>query len=133
MPRKEPLDTKSFDAEVVKAFAPKLGGTVTTQEERRDYAYRWCTGERESYMDFAEARGLVPVAFMVACLVDIEHPLITTERGTLAYPSLIGCAVRILEAELNAEVVHIPSKLVHTPCVQVALVHRQNAYAEVRE
>ena len=128
MPRKETLDTSSFDAEVARAFAPKLGGTVTTQEERRHWAIQWCNGEREGYVTFAEERGLLPIAFIVACLVDVEHPLIVSDRGTLIAMSLLGSAVRIIKAELDKEVVHTPNEVVHTPCVQPALVHNRRAY-----
>lgn len=130
MPRKEPLDTRAFDEAVVKAFAQTPNGTVTTQEERRHWATVWCSGERESYVEFALSRKLAPLAFMVACLVDVEHPLIVTERGTLRTKSLLGAGVLILHAEAREEVVHIPSEVVHSPCVQVPVVHRQDAYAQ---
>lgn len=130
MPRKEPLDTSSFDEAVAKAFARIPGGTVTTQEERRTWAITWCSGERESYVQFAISRKLNPLAFMVACLIDAEHPLIVTERGTLVSKSLLGAGVIILNAEIEGKLVHIPSPLVHTPCVQVDIVHKQEAYAE---
>ena len=130
MPRKETLDTSSFDEEVAKAFARVPGGTVTNKEERRHWAIVWSQGERESYVEFALSRKLLPIAFMVACLVDVEHPLIVSERGTLRTKSLLGASVLILKAELTGEVVHIPSEVVHTPCVQVPVVHSNEAYAD---
>lgn len=131
MPRKESLDTKTFDAEVLKCFEViQDGRTRTTQDERREWAVRWCSGEREEYAAFAQQRGLMPPAFMVACLVDVEHPLVTSQTGKLIQRSLLGAAVRILVAELNNEIVHIPSDVVHSGCVQVPVVHIENAQIE---
>lgn len=112
MPRKESIDPRAFYEQVAKAFERVPGGTLTTADERREHALRWLSGDHESYIEFAVSREMIPIAFMVACLVDIEHPLIVTELGTLKTGSLLGAGVVVLQTELGA-------KVVHTPCVQL--------------
>jgi len=131
MPRRdEELDAKWFDAECTKVFRRTRSGNtpVTTEEERWQVVYDFCTGNYETYKKLASDRGLIPAALLTACMVDIEHPLVVQD-GQFLFKSLFGASARILLAEIRQEVIHIPSKTVHSPCVQVAVVHRQGAYA----
>ncbi len=110
-PMFKPSDRDHFDDQVIAAIQ------ATTIEERFRIAHDWCLGERESYIGFAAARKLVPVALLVAALVDVEHPLLVDERGYLRQGSLLGCSVRLMQAFLRSEIVHIP-------CGQNGVIHR---------
>jgi len=114
MPRKVKVqeDHKFFESEVVRVFQ------LTGQQERFEIAQKWCLGERENHIGFAEARGLLPMALITGALIDVEHPLTVDERGCLRGGDLFGCSVLILQATVEGSVVHIP-------CVQVGVVHRE--------
>ena len=127
MPRKNdpPLDTRWFDAACIDCIRN------TTTEERQRIAVEWCMQikNRTAYEGFAQARNLIPAALITVCLIEVDHPLVVYPNLSLKAKSLAGASIDILQAELKYEVVPIPV-LVHNPCVQTPLVHRQSDEAE---
>ena len=91
-----------FDGQVVLVFQK------TTVQERAEIAQQWCLGEREAFVGFAQARGLLPIALITGALIDIEHPLLVDERGCLRANSLLGCAVLVTQAYVEGKVIPIP-------------------------
>jgi len=123
MPRKndKPIDTKWFDEACIDCIRN------TTIEERQKIAVEWCVNirNRTAYEGFAQARDLVPAALITVCLIEVDHPLVVYPNLSLKAQSLAGASIDILQAELKNEVVPIPV-VVHSPCVQTPLVHRQS-------
>lgn len=126
MPRKGRtcVDSSEFDLEVQNVF---IGGK-TTIEQRRDIALRWCNGRYDEVDGMALGLGLMPVALVVGCLLDVDHPLLVQD-GRLTCGSLGGCAVLVLKFELM--------RVVHMPPVdnsgQVALVQSGDSVFSKRE
>jgi hypothetical protein len=107
---------------------------ATTEEERWQVVYDFCSGNFETYKRLASDRGLIPGALLTACMVDAEHPLVVRD-GVFLFKSLFGASARLILAEVRAEVIHVPVKTVHThaetvhtPCVQTPVIHRQGVY-----
>jgi hypothetical protein len=100
MPRKsDKLEMKWFEDQVVKVFR------VTTYEERKKIATDWC-------MSFAlpkalsEKWDLTPMALLVASMIDIEHPLLVSERGVIY--GLLHCSIVLLRTHLRGVAVPLP-------------------------
>ncbi len=95
MPRHEKSNVEQMDDEVLKCFIhPNTGKETTTPAERREVAERWCAGDYEFHHSIAVKHGLLPIALIVAALIDIDHPLLVSGRG-VAYNS-IECAVIVI-------------------------------------
>lgn len=105
MPRKDrtKIDSTFFEQQIADSFA----GGRTTADQRRDIALKWCLGQYDEVNGIAEGLEVMPIALIVGCLIDIEHPILV-DNGRLLYRSLIGCAARILLVEATHEVVHTP-------------------------
>lgn len=105
MPKKDrtKFDDALFEQNIADCF---IGGRISG-EQRRDIALKWCLGKYEEVQGIAEGLGVMPIAMIVGCLIDIEHPLLV-ENGRLLFRSLTACAVKVLYVELIHEVVHIP-------------------------
>ncbi len=88
--------TSWFDECVAEVFA----GGRTTLEEREEIARSWCSGRWNAHHALAAERGLLPAALIVACLVDVEHPLLVDELGRLRAATLLGCSVLAMQAVL---------------------------------
>ena len=111
MPRKIKMKSEDFDLAVGVVFE----NLKTTAEQRREVATNWCLGDYEHHIKFATERGLLPIAVLVAALLEIDHPLLI-EESLPKYRSLLGCAVAVLEVELENKSVHIP---LGTTCVHL--------------
>lgn len=108
MPRKP---KKSDDEELIDAIIEAY--RKTTQEERRKLAVDWCLGDYKASEGFS-ARGLMPIAVLIAALDDVDHPLLVSPGRGLMY-SAVGCAVEVLKVEIENRAVEIPifEKVVH--------------------
>lgn len=101
MPRKpKKQDDLDFANEIVEVFRK------TTQDERRKIALDWCLGDYQ-IADGYSARGLLPIAVIVAVLIDIDHPLLVSPGRGVMYGA-VGCAVQVLTVEMNNTPVDIP-------------------------
>lgn len=124
MPRKhknEDNDDKAIHEKLVRVFR------LTSQEDRLDIAIRWCTSF-DVDEKFTINRDIEAIYFILAALIDVEHPLILSGRG-LMY-GFTACIVLILNVSLRRVPQPIPysQKSVHIPCVQPVdnseVVHR---------
>ncbi len=124
MPRKtDKLDEKWFAGKVADVFV--MG--ATSEDERRFIAYQWCSGNYEYVHEFCERKpNLLPIAVLVAALLDIEHPLLVV-NGKMLWASLTLCSIEVLRVELQRRPVHIP---LWTSGVQLPVVHRQRVRME---
>ena len=100
MPRKsDKLNMKWFETQVLRVFQK------TTREERAQVARAWCFDFYTPVIEAERAR-VVPMAVLVAALIDIDHPLLVAPRGVLY--GLLECSIIILQAELRHEPVAVP-------------------------
>jgi len=106
MPRNKDDNASPMDDAVIACYIhPSTGKEVTTPAERQQVAERWCTGDYEHHREIAQKHGLLPIALLIAALIDIEHPLVM--RGVNALNSL-QCAVIITRVMLNRDTVAQP-------------------------
>lgn len=99
MPRKQINNAEQLDDAVIACYVhPSTGKEVTTPAERREVAERWCAGDYAYHHEIAQKHDLLPIALLIAALIDIEHPLIM--RGTNALNSL-KCSEIIVETMLH--------------------------------
>lgn len=91
---KNKITSKWFQRKVLDVF---LNG-CTSIEERQGIAYAWCQGDHESYVVFAKEHKLLPIALIVAALIDTENPLLVRD-GKLTTNELAGCAMLVLLIE----------------------------------
>lgn len=107
MTRKSGNNVQEMDDEVIKCFIDSnTGKEATTQNERREIAKQWCAGDYSYHRNIAEFHGLLPIALLIASLMDIDHPLLVSGRGVV-YNS-IKCAEIILLTMHNGETVAQP-------------------------
>lgn len=109
MPRKAtPIDESKMHDAIIDVFRK------TTQEERKKIALDWCLGEYDAPNQFV-GRELLPIAVIIAALIDIEHPLLVSPGRGLMY-GVTGCVVVVLGVVLRGEAVGLPyyPKVVHT-------------------
>lgn len=109
MPRKAtPIDDSAMHDAIIEVFRR------TTQDERKKIAIDWCLGEYDAPDRFSE-RGLLPIAVIIAALIDIEHPLLVSPGRGLMYGAT-GCVVVVLGVVIRGEAVDLPyfPKVVHT-------------------
>lgn len=107
MSRKEKGNAEQMDDEVIRCFIhPQTGREVTTPAERREVAERWCAGDYEYHHTIARKHGLLPVALIVAALIDIDHPLLVSGRG-VAHNS-IECAIIVTNTMFKKQTVAQP-------------------------
>jgi hypothetical protein len=107
MPRIAKTNVQQMDDEVIKCFVhPNTGKEVTTPAERQEIAERWCAGDFEHHHTIAALHGLLPIALIIAALIDIEHPLLVSARGVL-YNSL-QCSMVILQVMKDRQSVAQP-------------------------
>ncbi len=115
MPRRPKFkEAPAFDEAVIDVFRK------TSVDERERVALAFAAGKFNDHVSAATERGLLPIALITACLIDVEHPLLVDERGYLRAETLLGCGVLVMEAIAE-------SRVVPTPCVQVEVVHRLEA------
>lgn len=128
MARKEKSNVEQMDDEVIKCFIhPNTGREVTTQEERRLVAERWCAGDYDHHRELAKERGLLPVALVIASLIDIDHPLLCSARGVTM--NSVEAAIAVTNAMFKKLVVAQPmDNSFHTMHVErtgkVEVIHR---------
>ena len=107
MPRKAIDNVKQMDDEVIKCFIHPVKGTEeTTQAERAEVARQWCAGDYSHHIGIAEKHELLPIALLIAALVDMDHPLLSSGRG-VAYNSL-QCSIIITNVMYHGETVAQP-------------------------
>jgi len=87
MPRKAQNNVQQMDDQVIRCYIDSHGREVTTQDERRDIAERWCRGDFEHHIEVAGKHELPPIALLIAALIDMDHPLLCSARGVV-YNSL---------------------------------------------
>ena len=122
MSRKAENNVKMMDNEVIRCFIqpeghPKAGKEVTTQAERAEVARQWCAGDYSHHYPIAEKHGLLPIALLIAALIDINHPLLNSGRGTCF--NSIQCAVIILTTMHRGETVAQPfENSIHSQLVE---------------
>lgn len=85
--------TQTDDHFLEKAVADAF--QATTADERKDIASLWFSQHFDAYREFAEKRQLMPAALIIACLDEVNHPIITQAR------SWIGLSAIILRAEIG--------------------------------
>jgi len=107
MTRKASDNVQEMDDEVIRCFLdPNTNQEVTTQDERRAIAEQWCAGDYSYHHPIAEFHGLLPIALLIASLMDIDHPLLVSGRG-VAYNS-IACATILINTMNKGETVAQP-------------------------
>ena len=97
----------SLDDEVIKCFIDDHGREVTTIAERKDTAEQWCKGNYAHHHTIATQRRLLPIALLIASLIEIDHPLLVSGRG-VAY-NAVDCAMIIMEVMLKNQDVATPA------------------------
>jgi hypothetical protein len=111
MARTSKLSAGELDDAVIACYIhPNTGREETTPAERQEVAARWCEGNFEYHHEVATKHGLLPIALLIAALIDIEHPLVM--RGTNALNSL-QCAMEITTVMLKRETVAQPVNSLH--------------------
>lgn len=106
MPRPVESNVKQMDDAVIRCFIDPNGKEATTQAERREIAEQWCAGDYSHHLTLAHQRGLLPMALLIAALIDIDHPLLCSPRGVL-YNSL-KCSIIILNVMRSGQTVAQP-------------------------
>ncbi len=110
MTRTAQNNVQQMDDEVIRCYMNEnTGREETTQAERKEVAERWCAGDYHHHRMIAAQHGLLPMALLIAALIDIDHPLLTSGRG-VAYNSL-QCSIIIAEAMLTEQKVAQPVQL----------------------
>src|SRR3990172_8775795 len=107
MTRTATNNVQQMDNEVIKCFIhPQTCKEETTQAERREVAEQWCAGDYSHHMSIAHKHGLLPIALLIAALIDIDHPLLVSGRG-VAYNS-IQCSILIMNVMRDGQTVAQP-------------------------
>lgn len=107
MTRKPKSNAEQMDDEVIRCFVhPNTGREVTTPAERREVAARWCAGDYDYHHAVARKHALLPIALIVAALIDIDHPLLCNGRG-VNYNAL-DCAVIVTNIMFKGQKVAQP-------------------------
>jgi len=109
MSRKAQKSNEQMDAEIVRCFVDQFGREATTSEERFEIATQWCTGNYGYPIQVATEKGLLPIALIIASLIDVEHPLLVSPGRGVMYSST-GCEVIIFQAMLRRTPMDIPVK-----------------------
>lgn len=104
MPRIAKPNNEYLEDQICKVFIDER----TKPEERFEIARRWCMGDYEYHRQFAAEKRLLPIALLVACLLDIEHPLLVSP-GRGAMYSAMKCAEIVLSVMLHNIPVDIPT------------------------
>jgi len=86
--------SKWFNGKIQDVFLDEC----TTIQEREKIARNWHCGDREWYVELAKRRNLLPVALIVAALLDTEDPLVIL-CGRLRTKELADCALIVLKIE----------------------------------
>ncbi len=116
MPRPVKSNVEQMDDEVIKCFIhPETGKEMTTRDERRAVAEHFCSGDYQFQHTIASKYGLLPIALIIAALLDIDHPLLCSPSGRL-YNSM-AAAIRIIQVMNKGETVAQP--------VETSSFHRQ--------
>jgi len=111
MSRKLDHSLKELEDQIINCFihpegAPNAGQEATTRETRRAVAEHWCQGDYHHHRAIAEQHGLLPIALIVASLLDIDHPLLCS-ASSRKYNAL-ACAIKVLEVMNNQTLVASP-------------------------
>jgi hypothetical protein len=106
MSRREDNNVKQMDDAVCRCFIDRNGKEVTTPAERQEVARQWCAGDYSHHRDIARRHGVQPIALIIAALIDIDHPLLTSGRG-VAYNSM-QCALIIMQTMNSGRTVAQP-------------------------
>jgi len=92
----------------------------TTQEERQEIAQQWCMRNYQHVYEYSST-GLLPIALIIASLIDIDHPLLCSPARGVMY-NVLKCSILVLRVELLGIPVDMPVyEVVHSPvetCVQ---------------
>lgn len=101
MPRKvKRQDEHMLDDAVINAFR------MTTRDERKKVALDWCLSDYAAAAEYAR-RDLLPIAVVVAALIDIDHPLLCSPgRGVMF--CMLECALKVFAVEIHQVIVEIP-------------------------
>jgi hypothetical protein len=118
MSRKAKNGNEQMDAEIVRCFIDNFGREATTSQERFETASQWCMGNYGYPIQIATEKGLLPIALIIACLIDVEHPLLVSPGRGVMYSST-ACEVIIFQAMLQKTPLDIPVKYsVHKKAVE---------------
>ena len=112
-PRKPTI--KELDDAIIECYIrpegkQNAGQEVTTIEERKTIAARWSSGDYEYHRSIAAEREVLPIALLIASLIEAEHPIIMSSAG-LMYNSL-KCSVILLQIMYRQQPVSEPIDLV---------------------
>jgi hypothetical protein len=103
MPRKAISNDKELEDQIIKVFEYEY---INTQE-RFEIARRWCMGNYEYHRQIAAKKNLLPIALLIACLVDIDHQLLVSPGRGVMYSSM-KCAEIVLDVMLHQKAVDVP-------------------------
>jgi hypothetical protein len=67
----------------------------TATAERHEIAREWLGGNYEHHRRMAESHGLLPIALIIASLIDMDHPLLVSGRGV--YLNSVEASVKIVQ------------------------------------
>jgi len=107
MARKAQASAASLDDEVIKCYIDEHGREVTTIAERREIAELWCKGNYSHHHTIATKRRLLPIALLIASLLEIDHPLLVSGRGVVY--NAVDCAIILMEVMLKNQAVATPA------------------------
>lgn len=108
MTRKANTNANSLDDEVIKCYINDRGQEVTTIAERRDIAEQWCKGNYAHHHSIAAARRILPIALLIASLIEIDHPLLVSPGRGVIY-NAVDCAMIIMDVMLKHQDVATPA------------------------
>jgi hypothetical protein len=117
MPRKAKANAQSLDDEVIRCYIDDHGREVTTIAERRDIAEQWCKGNYVHHHEIASKRRLLPIALLIASLIEIDHPLLVSPGRGVVY-NAVDCAVIIMDVMLKNKAVATPASAFNLAVVE---------------
>jgi len=108
MPRKPQNQSNTLDDEVIRCYIDDHGKEVTTIAERQEIGTAWCNGDYAHHHTIATKRRLLPMALLIASLIEMDHPLLVSQGRGVLYNS-VDCAVIIMEVMLKNQAVASPA------------------------
>ena len=108
MPRKAKPNENTLDDDVIRCYIDDHGRETTTIAERKEIAELWCKGNYAHHHTIAAERRLLPIALLVASLIEIDHPLLVSQGRGVMYNAM-NCAIIIVEVMLKNQQVAMPA------------------------
>ena len=117
MTRKARPRNQDLDDEVIRCYIDDHGREVTTILERKDIAEQWCKGNYVHHHDLAARHRLLPIALLIASLIEVEHPLLVSPARGVLHNS-VDAAILLMEIMLKKQPVASPVEVINKVVVQ---------------